>query len=78
MFEGYLESKKIPNIFLQLGDPNDVDLENIKLERTVDICRFLVLVEYNWSIAGHYDYATHVNIANHIKNLVDAKLFPEF
>lgn len=78
IFEGYLESKKIPNIFLQLGDPNDVDLENIGLERTVDVCRLLGLVEYNCSIGGHYDYDTHVNIANHIKNLVDAKLSPEF
>jgi hypothetical protein len=76
LFEGYLESKKIPSIFLQLGDANDAWIDIFGLARTVDIVQMLDYIEYNRSIGRHYDYATHVNIANHIKTLIDAKLFP--
>jgi len=75
IFEGYLKSKKIPNIFLQLSEHKEFDLSK-EIERRAEICKVMNHIKYNFLIGRHYNYDTHVNISNYIKNLVDAKLFP--
>lgn len=76
IFEGYLKSKKIPSIFLEIDYFNDLYSENNLLESNVDTCRLLDHIEYQRTIGYHFNYDTHVNIAKCVKNLVDAKLFP--
>jgi len=75
LFDGYLKSKNIPSIFLNMDYFNE-EYESTLLEVSVEALRLLDHIEAQRTIGFHFNCDTHVNIVNYIKNLVDAKLFP--